>query len=83
LTEKGGRNRQLGNIAYEKLYNLYLLFTRYYWSDKLKRMRWVRYLACMREMRNHEILVRKYVGKRLFGRRRFSWEDNIKILLKD
>jgi hypothetical protein len=47
-------------------------------------MRWARYVACMREMRNaYKILVRKTDGKRPARRPRRKWKDNIKLYLKE
>ena len=44
------------------------------------RMRWVGYVARMREMRGvYRILVGKPEGKIPLGRPRRRWEDNIKI----
>jgi hypothetical protein len=47
-------------------------------------MRWVKYAAHMRKVRNlYTILVRKAEGKRLFERSRHRWEDNIKMDIKE
>jgi hypothetical protein len=43
------------------------------------RMRWAGHVACMGEERGvHRVLVGKPEGKRLLGRPRRRWEDNIK-----
>jgi hypothetical protein len=47
---------------------------------KSRRMRWAGYVARMGETRNaYRILVGKREGKRLLGRPRRRWVDNIKI----
>jgi hypothetical protein len=47
-------------------------------------MRWARHLSRTGAMRNaYQILVEKSEGKRTLGRRRHTWEDNIKIDLKE
>jgi hypothetical protein len=43
---------------------------------KLRRMRWEGYVALMGEKRN---VYRILVGKRLLGRRRRRWVDNIRM----
>jgi hypothetical protein len=51
---------------------------------KSRRMRWVGYVACIREMRNaYNILTGKSKGKILLGRPRHRWEDNIRIDLRE
>jgi hypothetical protein len=50
---------------------------------KSRRIRWVEYVACMGEKRNvYRNLVGKPKGKRLLGRQKRKWEDNIKMDLK-
>jgi hypothetical protein len=45
---------------------------------KSRRMRWARYVARRREMRDAgSIFVGKLEGNRLLGRSRRRWEDNI------
>jgi hypothetical protein len=45
-------------------------------------VRWVGYIACVVEARNaYKILVRNSEGKRLFGKTRHRWEDNIRMNL--
>jgi len=47
-------------------------------------MRWAGHVACMGEGRDvHRVLVGKPEGKRLLGRPRRTWEDNIKIDLRE
>jgi hypothetical protein len=51
---------------------------------KSRRMRWVGHVASMREKKNdYKILVGKPEGKRSPGRPRHTWEDNIKIDLRE
>jgi len=45
---------------------------------KSRRMRWVGHVARMGDTR---VLVERLEVKRPFGRRRNSWEDNIKMVL--
>jgi hypothetical protein len=50
---------------------------------KLRIVRWTRYVACIREVRNAYLaLVEKLEVNRHLWRRRRGWEDNIKIDLK-
>jgi len=47
-------------------------------------MRWVGYVAGMGEMRNaYTILVRNPEKKRLFGRHRHRWGDNVGSCLRE
>jgi hypothetical protein len=51
---------------------------------KSRRMRWVGHVARMGEERGvHRVLVGKPEGKRLKGRPRRRWEDNIKMDLQE
>jgi hypothetical protein len=51
---------------------------------KARRMRWAGHVARMGEMRGaHNILVDKPEGRRLLGRPRRRWEDNIKMDLRE
>ena len=51
---------------------------------KSRRMRWAGRVASMGEGRGvHRVLVGKPGGKRLLGRPRRRWEDNIKIDLQE
>ena len=47
-------------------------------------MRWMGNVACMGERRGaYRVLVGKPKGKRLLGRPRRRWEDNIKMALQE
>jgi len=49
-----------------------------------RRMRWAGHVALVGEMRNlYKILVGKPEGKRSLERRRFRWEDNIRMDLRE
>jgi hypothetical protein len=51
---------------------------------KSRRMRWAGHVARMGETRNaYRILVGKLEGKRLLGRPRRRWVDNIKMDLRE
>jgi len=51
---------------------------------KLRRMRWVGYVARVEEKRGvYRVLVGKPEGKRPLGRPRHRWEDNIKLYLQE
>jgi hypothetical protein len=50
---------------------------------KSRRMRWVGHVACMGEVRNVYMLVRKPEGRRPLGTLRCRWEDNIKMDLRE
>jgi hypothetical protein len=51
---------------------------------KSRRMRWAGHVACMGEDGGvHRVLVEKPEGKRLLGRARLKWEDNIKMNLQE
>jgi hypothetical protein len=51
---------------------------------KLRRIRWAGHLAYMGERRGiYRVLVGKPEGKRLFGRPRCRWADNIKMDLQE
>jgi hypothetical protein len=51
---------------------------------KSKRIRWAGHVASTRQKRMaYKVLVGKKEGKRLRGRSRRKWEDNIKIDLKE
>jgi hypothetical protein len=50
---------------------------------KTRRVRWVRHVACMEEMRNaHKIMARKPEEKRPLRRPRCRREDNIRVDLR-
>jgi hypothetical protein len=51
---------------------------------KSRKMRWARHVARMWEGRGvHRVLVWRPEGKRLLGRPRRRWEDNIKLDLRE
>ena len=51
---------------------------------KSKRLRWAGHVARMEECRSaFKILTGKRTGKRLFGRPRSRWEDNIRMDLEE
>jgi hypothetical protein len=51
---------------------------------KLRRMRWVGYVARMGEGRGiYRVLVGRPEGKRLLGSPRHRWEDNIKLYIRE
>jgi hypothetical protein len=51
---------------------------------KSRRIRWAGYVACMGEGRGvYRVLVGRPEGKRLSGRPRRKWEDNIKMDLRE
>jgi hypothetical protein len=51
---------------------------------KARRMRWAGHVACMGEVRGaYNILVGRPEGRRLLGRPRRIWEDNIKMDLRE
>jgi hypothetical protein len=51
---------------------------------KLRRRKWAGHVAQMREERNaYRLLVRKPEGKRLLGRPRRRWVDNIRMALEE
>jgi len=52
--------------------------------NKSRRMRWTGHVARMGEMGNaYKILVGRPEGKRLVGRSRRRWEDNVATHLKE
>ena len=54
------------------------------WVVKFRKMKWAGHVAHMGEGRDvHRVLVGKPEGKRLLGKRRLRWEDNIKIDLQE
>ena len=71
-----GEWRKLHN---EKLNDLYSL-SNIVRAVKSRRMRWAGHVARMGEDRGvHRVLVGKPEGKRLLGKPRRRWEDNIKM----
>jgi hypothetical protein len=78
--EMTGDWRKLRN---EELHNLYCS-PNIIRMIKSRRMRWAGHVARMVEKRNaYRILVGKPEGKRLLGRPRRRWLDNIKIYLRE
>jgi len=78
--EVTGKWRKLYN---EELNDLYCS-PNIFWMIKSRRMRLAGHVACMGERRGiYRVLVGKPVGRRLLGRPRCRWEDNIKINLKE
>jgi hypothetical protein len=78
--EENGSWRKLHN---DELHNLYssLNIVR---VIKSRRMRWVGHVARMGEGRGVcTVLVGRPKGKRPVGRRRYRWEDNIKMDLRE
>jgi hypothetical protein len=68
-------------LHHEELYNLY---TSPNVIRLIKTMRWTGHVACMEQMKNsYRILLRKPKGKRLLGRPRYRWEDNIRMNLRE
>ena len=54
------------------------------WVVKFRKMKWAGHVAHMGEGRDvHRVLVGKPEGKRLLGKPRLRWEDNIKIDLQE
>ena len=54
------------------------------WVITSRRMRWMRHVAHMGERRGaHRVLMGIPEGKRLLGRPRHGWEDNIKMYLQE
>jgi hypothetical protein len=51
---------------------------------KSRRMRWAGHVACMGEGKDvYRVLVGRPEGKRILGRPRHKWEDNIKMDLRE
>jgi hypothetical protein len=48
-----------------------------------RRMGWAGHVACMGEINAYKILVRTYGGRRILGRPRCRWEDNITMDLRE
>jgi hypothetical protein len=48
-----------------------------------RRLKWLGHVACMADKRNaYRILVRKPEGKRLLGRSRHGWDNDIKMYIR-
>jgi hypothetical protein len=72
--------RRLHNEELHKLYTTLNIIR----VIKSRRMRWVVHVARMRDMRNaYSILIGKPEGKRPLRKHRSTWEDNIKIDLRE
>jgi hypothetical protein len=67
---------------HEELHNLYSL-TNIIRMIKSRRMRWAQHVACMGEKNAHTILVGKQEAQRPLGWPRHSWEDHIKMYLRE
>jgi hypothetical protein len=77
--EVTGERRKLHN---EELYDLYSSPNTVQLMTS-RRMRWTGHVACMGQRRGvYRVLVGKSEGKKLLGRRRHRWEDNIKMDLQ-
>jgi hypothetical protein len=78
--EENGSMKTLHNDELHSLYsspNIVMMI-------KSRRMRWAEHVALMGEGRGvYRILVGRPEGKRLLGRPRRSWEDNIKMDLRE
>jgi hypothetical protein len=71
--------REFRKLHNEKKFNLYSS-PNIVQVIKSRRMRWVGHVAHMGERRDvYMVLVGKPEGKRLLGRPRYRWEDNIKV----
>jgi len=78
--EVAGIWRRLHNEELHKLYTTLNIIR----VIKSRRMRWVVHVARMRDMRNaYSILIGKPEGKRPLRKHRSTWEDNIKIDLRE
>jgi hypothetical protein len=78
--EEDGSWRKLHN---DELHNLYSL-PNIVRVIKSRRTRWARHVARMGEGRGvYRVLVGRPKGKRLLGRPRHRWEDNIKLDLRE
>jgi hypothetical protein len=72
--------RKVHNEEFNDLYSSPIIFR----VIKPRRMRWARHVAHMGGSRCvYRVLVWKSEGKRLLGRSRSRWEDNIKMDLQE
>jgi hypothetical protein len=77
--EVTGEWRKLHNQELNDLYSLPNIVR----VVKSRRMRWACHVSRMGEERGvHRVLVGKPEGKRLLGRPRRRWEDNIKMIFR-
>jgi hypothetical protein len=75
-SEEDGSWRKLHNAVVHGLYSSPNIVR----VIKSRRMRWVGHVACMGERRGiYRVLIGRPEGKRPLGRRRRSWENNIKM----
>ena len=75
-----GEWRNLHNSELHALYSSHNIIM----NLKSGRLKWAGYVARMEQSRNaYRVLVRKPEGKRLSGRPRCRWEDNIKMDLRE
>ena len=67
------------------LHNYYIIYVRKITRNlKSRRVRWAGHVARMEQSRNaYRVLVGKPQGKRPLGWPRRSWEDNIKMNLRE
>jgi len=80
MDEVTGEWRKLYNEELRALYSLPNIMR----VVKSRRMRWAWHVAHMGEGRGvHRVLVGKPEGKRLLGRPRRRWEDNIKMDIRE
>jgi hypothetical protein len=80
MREEDGSWRKLHN---DELHNLYSS-SNIVRVIKSRRMRWAGHVACMGEGRGvYRVLVGRPEGKRLLGKPRRRWEDNIKMDLRE
>jgi len=81
--KRDGVPREWRELRYEELNYLYcspIIFQ----VIKSRRMRWAGHVARMGKRRGvYRVLVGKPAEKRLLGRPRRRWEDNIKIVLQE
>ena len=79
IEEITGEWRKLHNAELHVLYSSSNIIR----NLKSRQLRWAGHVACMGQSRNtYRILVGKPEGKRLVGRLRCRWEDNIKMDLR-
>ena len=72
--------RKLHNAELHALYSSHNIIR----NLNSRRLRWVGHVARMEQFRNaYRVLVGKYEGKRLLGRPRRRWEDNIRMELRE